>query len=685
MVFVELFDAHHTPSEHFWRNDHGPERLSHIHQSSASELYATFTSASTSFVRQRTLRWDSVSRCCFSQDGSPLPAKVCDPSLAHDELAGSFDFVVCHDTLRVASEWTNTSYPHYPTLPTHDGAGTVGSAAGVAAGRAVGDGPGRMQHSRVSQMRATEDDLNVYMALGVAGKSAGVGVGGVRGAMAEGGAKRHGEGQQRNSAGTGTDLEGLGLEEQESEGSGLVSANEVEVLGKELTDARVAAEEAALKPVTLEARLKELMAEIEDAKLAQVSAEELVVSLEAKLAVATEAERTEEEAKERAKAERRRNEKGHGGKGAATEVEVRAGGGEGLLAESVESVGESVEIGADMQLKNDRVAILVPTHPPMFKFVLEFFDSCMVYNCSKTVDIYVIFTNELEKAQFEHRARAHGTRTSYHAMVCGNRCLGNACEPNTKKFYGLRRLTSLVASGAVYPYRYAVCFDSETVFVRDPFDLPESIRLLDERKIYYSTYHNDTMDHVTYPAYALLRWHPSWRHALVHETRGFHLHGWWSDLPYYDMAKVTDFFLAFVGENLFQYDHHLTTAVIQTSRELGRWAFEHNVYKYYMIANYGWKMADLNQHPDTKHFMPGEGGEDRRSWLEVHQYYTRDHDEITQLLDTTKVLWVAGCMEYELFKDRRVYFQFQCDRGGACYDDVLHVHRGPCIDTGGGC
>ena len=66
---------------------------------------------------------------------------------------------------------------------------------------------------------------------------------------------------------------------------------------------------------------------------------------------------------------------------------MRAGGGEGLLAESVESVGESVEIGADMQLKNDRVAILVPTHPPMFKFVLEFFDSCMVYNCSKVHSI----------------------------------------------------------------------------------------------------------------------------------------------------------------------------------------------------------------------------------------------------------------------------------------------------------
>jgi len=72
---------------------------------------------------------------------------------------------------------------------------------------------------------------------------------------------------------------------------------------------------------------------------------------------------------------------------------VRAGGGEGLLAESVESVepvGESVEIGADMQLMNGRVAILVPTHPPMFKFVLEFFDSCMVYNCSKVHSI--IFT-----------------------------------------------------------------------------------------------------------------------------------------------------------------------------------------------------------------------------------------------------------------------------------------------------
>ena len=116
MVFVELFDAHHTPSELYWRNDHGPQRLSHLHQSSLSELYTVITSASPNLVRQRTLRWDSISRCCFAQDGMPLPTDACDPHLAHDEWAGSFDFVTCHDALRVESEWSNTSYPHYPSL-----------------------------------------------------------------------------------------------------------------------------------------------------------------------------------------------------------------------------------------------------------------------------------------------------------------------------------------------------------------------------------------------------------------------------------------------------------------------------------------------------------------------------------------------------------------------------------------
>ena len=141
-----------------------------------------------------------------------------------------------------------------------------------------------------------------------------------------------------------------------------------------------------------------------------------------------------------------------------------------------------------------------------------------------------------------------------------------------------------------------MAFDSETIMVRDPVDLPEAIARADTKQQYFGTRHADIMDHVVFPAYVLLRWtraslHREWHHALVRETRDFHLHGWWTDLPFYDMSKVTDFFLAYVGDNLYQYNHNLTLAVIQTARELGRWAFEHNVYKYYMIANYGWKMV----------------------------------------------------------------------------------------------
>ena len=83
------------------------------------------------------------------------------------------------------------------------------------------------------------------------------------------------------------------------------------------------------------------------------------------------------------------------------------------------------------------------------------------------------------------------------------------------------------------------------------------------------------MDHTAFPAFALLRWRADWRPALVKQTRNFHLHGWWADLPYYDMSVVTEFFLAYVGDNIYSHGFDLTTSVIETSKELGRWAFEH--------------------------------------------------------------------------------------------------------------
>ena len=323
------------------------------------------------------------------------------------------------------------------------------------------------------------------------------------------------------------------------------------------------------------------------------------------------------------------------------------------------------------RLENERVAIIIPTHPPYYRYVDQFLESCAAFNCSSTTDIWLIFTNEHEQSLFElgESTRRYPLRALWRGMVCGDRCLGGGCEPNTKKFVGLVFLMNMIASGDVYPYRYAVCFDSETAFVRDPAELPAAIARSDEKRTYYHTYHGEDLETTMFPAYALLRWNRQHRgrESLRFQTADYHLHGWWSELPFFDMSKMGDFFLAFVGKHLETEKHDLTAAVVAATIELGNWAFEHNVYKYYNILEHDYTITNLKNEFD---FMQIQ--DDKRSWLEVFNLYVGNNTaHLHQLFNFTGVLWCAACVRKEHISMHDIYFQFHGDKKASCIDGYI--------------
>lgn len=104
MLFVELFDAHHTPRSSLYHQDPDPGNLTleQLHETSEYELYDTWTFSPEAHarVKRRQLRFADVGACCFEENGTPL--SNCDFESMHDDLAGIYglDYVACHGQFR---------------------------------------------------------------------------------------------------------------------------------------------------------------------------------------------------------------------------------------------------------------------------------------------------------------------------------------------------------------------------------------------------------------------------------------------------------------------------------------------------------------------------------------------------------------------------------------------------------
>ena len=100
---------------------------------------------------------------------------------------------------------------------------------------------------------------------------------------------------------------------------------------------------------------------------------------------------------------------------------------------------------------NQRVAFLVPIHPPHFKYARDLFTSFQKNGFDFQSDLWFIFTNEEEQADF-------GDYSNTIVLPPELRIFDNGGIINIKKFFGLRQIQD--------KYEYIIILDSESLFIR---------------------------------------------------------------------------------------------------------------------------------------------------------------------------------------------------------------------------
>lgn len=113
MVFVELFDAHHTERWRLYSDTpdgsnlpYGVQYIEQLHESSEYELYDTFASyvSRSAKVERRVLQYADIGHCCFHQDGQLVSG--CDVDQMTSDLGEHWqlDYVACHSHMRPIQE-----------------------------------------------------------------------------------------------------------------------------------------------------------------------------------------------------------------------------------------------------------------------------------------------------------------------------------------------------------------------------------------------------------------------------------------------------------------------------------------------------------------------------------------------------------------------------------------------------
>ena len=345
------------------------------------------------------------------------------------------------------------------------------------------------------------------------------------------------------------------------------------------------------------------------------------------------------------------------------------------------------------------IAIIVPTHPPKYAYVFALLRSCALFSCLSHVDMYLVFSSYQDLTDLYSVVPKRARDVKFRPLICGEQCNGNHAEPIAKKFFGL--LTLLEQPNA---YTYAICFDSETLVTQSLEGLAAAVAAADARRRYYGTSSRDPLPHTLAPAIPILEGgrNRSWAWRLEELTKGFRLHGWWADVPYYRFSLLRRFFAIYgsvkasvaaaaaatsedelaarpspppQAASAASSHQELVARVLNTARVLGQQGFEHTAYKYFtLLAEEGWEFVDLQAPP---HSLPslinassGSMDDDENgAWIEIVEMLVSDMEALTRLLEATRPLWVTACIPIDRLpaaQRARIFFQFHTDRCLIC-------------------
>jgi len=214
-------------------------------------------------------------------------------------------------------------------------------------------------------------------------------------------------------------------------------------------------------------------------------------------------------------------------------------------------------------MKIDNIAFLIPIHPPHYHYMYNLINKCR--NNYIEVDIFLIFSN----------------MTDYDNFNMKNEIKPIICDPfrtrsvvTFKKFFGLKQL-------ADSKYDYIICCDSEIDILCDNFT-NENIntkiqQIFNNKKIYAGdTKGNDGVSKIIEISANLFTGEHDF---LKNITKNFTLYFWYSDLPVYRRADITQF-LSMINYNNIVWEH-----------------FDYIIYQYYLILYHGFEI--INTTPIT--------------------------------------------------------------------------------------
>ena len=206
-------------------------------------------------------------------------------------------------------------------------------------------------------------------------------------------------------------------------------------------------------------------------------------------------------------------------------------------------------------MKIDNVAFLIPIHPPNYQYIYNLINTCR--NNAIEVDIFLVFSDN----------------TDYDNFNMKNEIKPIVCDPfktnsiiTFKKFFGLKQLANS-------KYDYIICCDGEIDFICHNFtneNINEKIQqIFNNKKIYAGEL---SAQRITETSANLF---PEKHDVLKNITKNFTLYFWWSDLPVYRTADITQFL------NMINYDNIV-------------WEhFDYIIYQYYLILYHGFEIINI--------------------------------------------------------------------------------------------
>ncbi len=208
------------------------------------------------------------------------------------------------------------------------------------------------------------------------------------------------------------------------------------------------------------------------------------------------------------------------------------------------------------EIKERKIAFLMPIHPPHFEYAKNFLESFEYYKLDKQADFYFVFSNEEDKK---------ACNTKYGSIVLPDNLKDINRERgiiNVKKLYGVYELKDR--------YDYIIVLDSESLIIKN-IDLLEVCETFFSNKILWGVlqYHgkSDNMSKMTKYASDFFE--------EKDRIKDDGLDLWFNNLCIYKASTIEDFFIK--------------TNLKENITKLTFWHFDYYMYMYYLLLYHSFK------------------------------------------------------------------------------------------------